>query len=103
MTKQKRITQADRLVVYVSHHPGITTPEVCDAFNTDSGSTGQQLAALVQRGVMTRSKVNGETRVHEIARMLSGSESEASLDHARELLSDSRLTLPLAGAGAAGD
>ena len=55
MTKQKRITQADRLVVYVSHHPGITTPEVCDAFNTDSGSTGQQLAALVQRGVMTRS------------------------------------------------
>jgi predicted HTH transcriptional regulator len=55
MTKQKRITQADRLVVYVSQHPGITTPEVCDAFNTDSGSTGQQLAALVQRGVMTRS------------------------------------------------
>ena len=55
MTKQKRITQADRLVVYVSHHPGITTPEVCDAFNSDSGSTGQQLAALVQRGVMTRS------------------------------------------------
>ena len=54
MTKQKRITQADRLVVYVSHHPGITTPEVCDAFNSDSGSTGQQLAALVQRGVMTR-------------------------------------------------
>lgn len=55
MTKQKRITQADRLVVYVSQHPGITTPAVCDAFNADSGSTGQQLAALVQRGVLTRS------------------------------------------------
>lgn len=55
MTKSKRITQADRLVVYVSQHPGITTPEVCDAFNADSGSTGQQLAALVQRGVLTRS------------------------------------------------
>ena len=53
--------------------------------------------------VTTIAEVNGETRVHEIARMLSGSESEASLDHARELLSDSRLTLPLAGAGAAGD
>ena len=53
--------------------------------------------------VTTIAEVDGETRVHEIARMLSGSESEASLDHARELLSDSRLTLPLAGAGAAGD
>ena len=53
--------------------------------------------------VTTIAEVSGETRVHEIARMLSGSESEASLDHARELLSDSRLTLPLAGAGAAGD
>ena len=53
--------------------------------------------------VTTIAEVNGETRVHEIARMLSGSESEASLDHAREILSDSRLTLPLAGAGAAGD
>ena len=41
--------------------------------------------------VTTIAEVNGETRVHEIARMLSGSESEASLDHARELLSDSRL------------
>ena len=51
----------------------------------------------------TINQVRGEARVHEIARMLSGSESEASLDHARELLSDSRLTLPLAGAGAAGD
>lgn len=53
--------------------------------------------------VTTIAEVNGETRVHEIARMLSGSESEASLDHAREILSDSRLTLPLAGAGVAGD
>lgn len=35
--------------------------------------------------------VEGEERVHEIARMLSGSESEASLDHARELLKESEL------------
>ena len=39
----------------------------------------------------TVTPVGGEERVHEIARMLSGSESEASLDHARELLADSRL------------
>ena len=41
--------------------------------------------------VTTIAEVNGETRVHEIARMLSGSESEASLDHARELLKESVL------------
>ena len=36
-------------------------------------------------------EVREEERVAEIARMLSGSESETSLDHARELLSESRL------------
>ena len=41
--------------------------------------------------VTTIAEVNGEARVHEIARMLSGSESEASLDHARELLKESVL------------
>lgn len=41
--------------------------------------------------VTTIAEVNGEARVHEIARMLSGSESEASLDHARELLKESAL------------
>ena len=34
----------------------------------------------------TINQVRGEARVHEIARMLSGSESEASLEHAEELL-----------------
>ena len=34
-------------------------------------------------------KVEGDARVHEIARMLSGSESDTSLDHARELLQSS--------------
>ena len=32
------------------------------------------------------SEVEGDARVHEIARMLSGDESEASLSHAREML-----------------
>ena len=39
----------------------------------------------------TISQVRGEARVHEIARMLSGSESEASLEHAEELLKSSVL------------
>ena len=41
--------------------------------------------------VTTIAEVNGETRVHEIARMLSGSESETSLEHAEELLKSSVL------------
>ncbi|MBT1182255.1 DNA repair protein RecN [Bifidobacterium sp. CP2] len=41
--------------------------------------------------VTTVNEVRDDARVHEVARMLSGSESEASLDHARELLEDSRL------------
>ena len=41
--------------------------------------------------ITTVAEVTQEARVHEIARMLSGSESEASLDHARELLADSKL------------
>jgi DNA repair protein RecN (Recombination protein N) len=40
----------------------------------------------------TVAEVRGDARAHEIARMLSGSESEASLDHARELLASSSLT-----------
>lgn len=39
----------------------------------------------------TINQVRGEARVHEIARMLSGSESEASLEHAEELLKSSAL------------
>ncbi|KFI45166.1 DNA repair protein RecN [Bifidobacterium biavatii] len=41
--------------------------------------------------VTTVAEVQGDGRVREIARMLSGSESEASLDHARELLGSSQL------------
>lgn len=39
----------------------------------------------------TVTPVAGEDRVNEIARMLSGTESEASLGHARELLDESKL------------
>ncbi|MFC5222318.1 DNA repair protein RecN [Bifidobacterium leontopitheci] len=41
--------------------------------------------------ITTVAEVSEDARVREIARMLSGSESEASLDHARELLADSRI------------
>ncbi|MBT1171176.1 DNA repair protein RecN [Bifidobacterium sp. SO4] len=40
--------------------------------------------------VTTVAEVQDDARVHEVARMLSGSESEASLDHARELLASSK-------------
>ncbi|MDD6373668.1 MAG: DNA repair protein RecN [Bifidobacteriaceae bacterium] len=43
---------------------------------------------LVHTGV---TQVTGRERVHEIARMLSGSESEASMKHAQELLESSKL------------
>ena len=83
-------------VIVVTHLPQVASwadeQYVVAKGETDDGSIAT-----------TINQVRGEARVHEIARMLSGSESEASLDHARELLSDSRLTLPLAGAGAAGD
>ncbi|WEV66491.1 DNA repair protein RecN [Bifidobacterium sp. ESL0764] len=39
----------------------------------------------------TVNEVTGDARIHEIARMLSGSESATSLDHAKELLDESRL------------
>ncbi|KAE8126437.1 MULTISPECIES: DNA repair protein RecN [Bifidobacterium] len=52
-----------------------------------SGGTGDRGATpVVATGV---SAVHGEARVREIARMLSGSESAASLNHARELLASS--------------
>ncbi|TPF79091.1 MULTISPECIES: DNA repair protein RecN [unclassified Bifidobacterium] len=41
--------------------------------------------------ITTVQQVQDDARIREVARMLSGSESEASLDHARELLADSRL------------
>ena len=54
---------------------------------TKGASDGGQSAVTT-----TVAEVCGDARAHEIARMLSGSESEASLDHARELLASSSLT-----------
>lgn len=48
--------------------------------------------ADADRVVTAVHEVRGDERVREIARMLSGSESDASLMHARELIGDSTLT-----------
>ena len=53
----------------------------------ESQGAGDETAGVAT----TVCEVRDDQRVHEIARMLSGSESEASLDHARELLKDSAL------------
>ena len=53
----------------------------------ESQGAGDETAGVAT----TVCEVRDDQRVHEIARMLSGSESEASLDHARELLKDSTL------------
>ena len=53
----------------------------------ESQDSGDEAAGVAT----TVCEVRDDQRVHEIARMLSGSESEASLDHARELLKDSAL------------
>ena len=52
-----------------------------------------EVSAGAGRGTVrtTVRQVHGEDRIHELARMLSGSESATSLQHARELLKTSRL------------
>ena len=71
-------------VIVVTHLPQVASwadeQYVVAKGETDSGSIAT-----------TINQVRGEARVHEIARMLSGSESETSLEHAEELLKSSVL------------
>lgn len=71
-------------VIVVTHLPQVASwadeQYVVAKGETDNGSIAT-----------TINQVRGEARVHEIARMLSGSESEASLEHAEELLKSSIL------------
>ena len=67
--------------------PGFSSVSA-DASATSEASDGDVSSPAVSTTV---TQVQGEERVREIARMLSGSESEASLDHARELLDSSTL------------
>lgn len=78
-----RLAQSAQVIV-VTHLPQVASwadeQYVVAKGETDNGSIAT-----------TINQVRGEARVHEIARMLSGSESEASLEHAEELLKSSVL------------
>lgn len=71
-------------VIVVTHLPQVASwadeQYVVSKYQADDGS----IATAIKQ-------VGGDARVHEIARMLSGSESDASLDHAQELLKSSVL------------
>lgn len=70
-------------VIVVTHLPQVASwasKQYVVEKRTQNGSTQTQVRS-----------VEGEERVTEIARMLSGSDSHASLDHARELLATSQL------------
>lgn len=64
-----------------------------------------QIAARAQRhfqvvkekGRVQVHAIEGEERVRELARMLSGSYSQAALEHARELLAETPLIPPRRG------
>lgn len=80
-----RLAQSSQVIV-VTHLAQVAT-WADEQFVVSKGSSADSdspVSAVV-------GQVMGESRVHEIARMLSGSESETSLDHARELLESSRL------------
>lgn len=58
-----------------------------------SWADAQYVVQKSEAGQTTVVQVDGENREREIARMLSGSESDTSLEHARELLSSSTLNV----------
>ncbi|WEV45951.1 DNA repair protein RecN [Bifidobacterium sp. ESL0690] len=60
-------------------------------FVVSKGSAKAQSANSQASVETTVNEVTGEARIHEIARMLSGSESATSLSHAQELLNSSKL------------
>lgn len=74
-------------VIVVTHLAQVASWADAQFVVTKGASDGGQSAVTT-----TVAEVRGDARAHEIARMLSGSESEASLDHARELLASSSLT-----------
>lgn len=53
MTNRK-VTQIDRVAVFVAGQPGCVLGDVCEAFDTASGTAGSQLRKLVERGILAR-------------------------------------------------
>lgn len=74
----------DAQVIVVTHLAQVAS-WADSQFVVSKGDAGD---GVISTGVC---EVTGEARVREIARMLAGGESESSLTHARELLSESRL------------
>ncbi|RBP98096.1 DNA repair protein RecN [Bifidobacterium aemilianum] len=72
-------------VIVVTHLPQVAS-WAKSQFVVSKGQAGADEAVST-----SVTEVGGEDRVREIARMLSGSESATSLDHARELLDSTRL------------
>ncbi|AMO48861.1 Hypothetical protein AKI40_2463 [Enterobacter sp. FY-07] len=54
MTRQKRVTQIDRVAVFVAQNPGCVLGDICEAFDTPAGTTGHQLRKLVTRNLLSR-------------------------------------------------
>lgn len=91
-----KLSQTSQVIV-VTHLAQVAswadTQFVVSKGEAESESSGETLVndeseAMVQTTVH---EVTGDARVHEIARMLSGSESGTSLEHAKELLESSTL------------
>ncbi|KAB8295541.1 DNA repair protein RecN [Bifidobacterium avesanii] len=77
-------------VIVVTHLAQVAS--WADAQFVVSKAAASEANGAAAKGVATTvSRAEGEDRVREVARMLSGSESETSLDHARELLAQSKL------------
>lgn len=53
MTNRK-VTQIDRVAVFVAGQPGCVLGDVCEAFDTAPGTAGSQLRKLVERGILAR-------------------------------------------------
>lgn len=77
-----RLAQSAQVLI-VTHLPQVAS--WADAHYVVAKQVGAKATATTVR------QVSGEERVEEIARMLAGNESHASLDHARELLAMSSL------------
>ena len=69
---------ADHQVLVVTHLPQVAALARTQVVVTKEVRDGQTFASVVA--------LDGERRVDELARMLSGSTDEAALEHARELL-----------------
>ncbi|VVT52240.1 hypothetical protein UYSO10_3940 [Kosakonia radicincitans] len=65
MTNRK-VTQIDRVAVFVAGQPGCVLGDVCEAFDTAPGTAGRQLRKLVECGILARNH-NGTQYTYTVA------------------------------------